>query len=95
MSEIANPSEEWSLKSQSAALVAEVGAHICFSLAVIISFCFHSICVDYLCYVSMLQIVRREGPDLWQELFPSLTSLSAQGPLQVEYFLISLICSFL
>ncbi|KAF2532761.1 hypothetical protein F2Q70_00032254 [Brassica cretica] len=28
MSEIASPSEEWSLKSQSAALVAEVGAHI-------------------------------------------------------------------
>uniref|UniRef100_M4D0H8 Uncharacterized protein n=1 Tax=Brassica campestris TaxID=3711 RepID=M4D0H8_BRACM len=52
MSEIASPSEEWSLKSQSAALVAE--------------------------------IVRREGPDLWQELFPSLTSLSAQGPLQAE-----------
>ncbi|XP_010424389.1 PREDICTED: protein HASTY 1-like [Camelina sativa] len=52
MSEIASPCEEWSLKSQSAALVAE--------------------------------IVRREGPDLWQELFPSLASLSAQGPLQAE-----------
>ncbi|KAL1220851.1 Protein HASTY 1 [Cardamine amara subsp. amara] len=52
MSEIASPCEEWSLKSQSAALVAE--------------------------------IVRREGPDLWQELFPSLASLSQQGPLQAE-----------
>ncbi|XP_010550956.1 PREDICTED: protein HASTY 1 [Tarenaya hassleriana] len=52
MSEVANPCEEWPLKSQTAALVAE--------------------------------IVRREGPNLWQELFPSLASLSTQGPLQAE-----------
>ncbi|CAN8277120.1 unnamed protein product [Cochlearia groenlandica] len=58
MSEIASPCEEWSLKSQSAALVAE--------------------------------IVRREGLDLWQELFPSLASLSAQGPLQAEVVLMML-----
>nr|XP_027107518.1 protein HASTY 1-like isoform X3 [Coffea arabica] len=52
MSEMANPSEEWALKSQTAALVAEV--------------------------------VRREGVSLWQELLPSLISLSNQGPTQAE-----------
>lgn len=52
MSEIANPCEEWALKSQTAALVAE--------------------------------IVRREGPNLWQEFLPSLVSLSSQGPVQAE-----------
>ncbi|KAM7508468.1 hypothetical protein LguiA_018921 [Lonicera macranthoides] len=50
MSEIANPCEEWALKSQTAALVAE--------------------------------IVRREGLSLWQELHPSLVSLSNNGPIQ-------------
>ncbi|KAM7277793.1 hypothetical protein ACFE04_004927 [Oxalis oulophora] len=52
MSEMANPSEQWALKSQTAALVAE--------------------------------IVRREGINLWQELFPSLVSLSSKGPVQAE-----------
>ncbi|PPD68968.1 hypothetical protein GOBAR_DD34150 [Gossypium barbadense] len=52
MSEIADPCEEWALKSQTAALVAEV--------------------------------VRREGLNLWQELFPSLVSLSSNGPVQAE-----------
>ncbi|XP_050225235.1 protein HASTY 1 [Mercurialis annua] len=52
MSEIANSCEEWHLKSQTAALVAE--------------------------------IVRREGIELWQELLPSLVSLSGQGPVQAE-----------
>ncbi|CAK9149152.1 unnamed protein product [Ilex paraguariensis] len=52
MSEIAIPSEEWALKSQTAALVAE--------------------------------IVRREGLNLWQELLPSLVSLSNNGPIQAE-----------
>ncbi|XP_022719250.1 protein HASTY 1 [Durio zibethinus] len=52
MSEIADPCEEWALKSQTAALVAE--------------------------------IVRREGLNLWQELFPSLVSLSSKGPVQAE-----------
>ncbi|GAY54124.1 hypothetical protein CUMW_154260 [Citrus unshiu] len=52
MSEIADPCEEWALKSQTAALVAE--------------------------------IVRREGINLWQELFPSLVSLSSKGPIQAE-----------
>ncbi|XP_043816148.1 protein HASTY 1 isoform X2 [Manihot esculenta] len=52
MSEIANSSEEWALKSQTAALVAE--------------------------------IVRREGVELWQELLPSLVSLSGKGPVQAE-----------
>ncbi|KAH7571973.1 hypothetical protein JRO89_XS04G0177000 [Xanthoceras sorbifolium] len=52
MSEIAEPCEEWALKSQTAALVAE--------------------------------IVRREGPNLWQELLPSLVSLSSKGPIQAE-----------
>ncbi|KAL6989566.1 histone deacetylase [Sarracenia purpurea var. burkii] len=52
MSEIANPCEEWALKSQMAALVAE--------------------------------IVRREDLNLWQELLPSLVSLSNSGPIQAE-----------
>lgn len=52
MSEIADPCEEWALKSQTAALVAE--------------------------------IVRREGINLWQELFPSLATLSSKGPIQAE-----------
>ncbi|KAL5566976.1 hypothetical protein UlMin_030140 [Ulmus minor] len=51
MSEIANPCEEWALKSQTAALVAE--------------------------------IVRREV-HLWQELLPSLVSISDKGPIQAE-----------
>ncbi|KAK6804860.1 hypothetical protein RDI58_002644 [Solanum bulbocastanum] len=52
MSEITNSSEEWALKSQTSALVAE--------------------------------IARREGLSLWQELFPSLVSLSNKGPAQAE-----------
>ncbi|KAK1410770.1 hypothetical protein QVD17_37309 [Tagetes erecta] len=52
MNEIANSSEEWALKSQTAALVAE--------------------------------IVRREGVSLWQELVPSLISLSSSGPAHAE-----------
>ncbi|CAI9102442.1 OLC1v1000717C1 [Oldenlandia corymbosa var. corymbosa] len=50
MSEIADPREEWALKSQTAALVAEM--------------------------------VRREGLSFWLELFPSLVSMSNQGPSQ-------------
>ncbi|KAK7258781.1 hypothetical protein RIF29_24367 [Crotalaria pallida] len=52
MSEIADPCENWALKSQTAALVAE--------------------------------IVRREGPNLWQDLLQSLVSLSSKGPVQAE-----------
>ncbi|GMJ11206.1 HASTY, HASTY 1 [Hibiscus trionum] len=52
MSEMADPCGEWALKSQTAALVAEV--------------------------------VRREGLNLWQELLPSLVSLSNKGPVQAE-----------
>ncbi|TYH91652.1 hypothetical protein ES332_A13G130300v1 [Gossypium tomentosum] len=52
MSEIADTCEEWALKSQTAALVAE--------------------------------IVRREFLNLWQELLPSLVSLSSKGPVQAE-----------
>ncbi|XP_068317682.1 protein HASTY 1-like isoform X2 [Pyrus communis] len=52
MSDIASPSEEWALKSQTAALTAEM--------------------------------VRREGLNLWQELFPTLVSLSSKGPIQAE-----------
>ncbi|PPS05060.1 hypothetical protein GOBAR_AA15608 [Gossypium barbadense] len=51
MSEIADTCEEWALKSQTAALVAE--------------------------------IVRREFLNLWQELLPSLVSLSSKGPVQL------------
>ncbi|KAJ0469083.1 putative armadillo-like helical, exportin-1/Importin-beta, exportin-5 [Helianthus annuus] len=52
MNEIANSFEEWALKSQTAALVAE--------------------------------IVRREGVSLWQELVPSLISISSSGPTHAE-----------
>ncbi|CAK8544722.1 unnamed protein product [Lathyrus sativus] len=52
MYEIADPCEDWALKSQTAALVAE--------------------------------IVRREGIDLWQEMLPSLVTLSNKGPIQAE-----------
>ncbi|XP_074320869.1 protein HASTY 1 [Silene latifolia] len=52
LSQIADPCEEWALKSQAAALVAE--------------------------------IVRREGPSLWQELLPSVVALSNNGPSQAE-----------
>ncbi|KAI7734620.1 hypothetical protein M8C21_018964 [Ambrosia artemisiifolia] len=52
MNEIANSFEEWALKSQTAALVAE--------------------------------IVRREGVSLWQELVPSLISISNSGPTHAE-----------
>ncbi|KAJ9541219.1 hypothetical protein OSB04_027725 [Centaurea solstitialis] len=52
MNEIANSCEEWALKSQTAALIAE--------------------------------IVRREGLSLWQELVPSLLSLSSSGPTHAE-----------
>ncbi|CAA6654220.1 unnamed protein product [Spirodela intermedia] len=52
LSGMTNPHEEWALKSQTAALIAE--------------------------------IVRREGLDLWQELLPSLVSLSDKGPMEAE-----------
>ncbi|KAK3005844.1 hypothetical protein RJ639_015777, partial [Escallonia herrerae] len=52
MSDMADPCEEWALKSQTAALVAE--------------------------------IVRKEGLNLWEELFPSLITLSNNGPIQAE-----------
>ncbi|KAF9605389.1 hypothetical protein IFM89_016966 [Coptis chinensis] len=52
ISEMAIPCEEWALKSQTAALIAE--------------------------------IVRKEGVNLWQELLPSLVSLSNTGPIQAE-----------
>ncbi|KAL2345751.1 hypothetical protein Fmac_007036 [Flemingia macrophylla] len=52
MSEIADPCENWALKSQTAALVAEV--------------------------------VRREGLTLWQEMLPSVISLSSKGPIEAE-----------
>lgn len=31
----------------------------------------------------VLQIIRREGINLWQELLPTLISLSGKGPIQV------------
>ncbi|KAL8098285.1 protein HASTY 1-like [Apium graveolens] len=61
LSEVAGPCEVWALKSQTAALIAEV--------------------------------VRREGLSLWQELLPSLVSLSTSGPLQAE--LVSIILRWL
>ncbi|XP_052193214.1 protein HASTY 1 isoform X2 [Diospyros lotus] len=61
MSEIANACDEWALKSQMSALVAEM--------------------------------VRKEGPNLWQDLLPSLVSLSNSGPVQAE--LVSMILRWL
>ncbi|KAL5701386.1 histone deacetylase [Ranunculus cassubicifolius] len=61
VSEVADPCEEWALKSQTAALIAE--------------------------------IVRREGVTLWQELLPSLVSLSNAGPIQAE--LVSMVLRWL
>eukprot|EP01018_Ginkgo_biloba_P008898 Gb_10620 [translate_table: standard] len=52
VSDVAKPHEEWVLKSQTAALVAEV--------------------------------VRREGLPLWQDLLPSLVSLSDQSAIHAE-----------
>lgn len=52
ISEMISPQEEWALKSQTAALIAEV--------------------------------IRREGVTLWQELLPSLVSLSSKGPIEAE-----------
>ena len=37
-----------------------------------------------MCLVVLSQIVRREGLELWQELLPSLVSLSSKGPVQVS-----------
>lgn len=80
MNEIANSSEEWALKSQTAALVAEV------------YFCLHAditkhhvqpLYTHLLIFFNLLQIVRREGVSLWQELVPSLISLSSSGPAHV------------
>ncbi|XP_020582448.1 protein HASTY 1 isoform X2 [Phalaenopsis equestris] len=59
--EMANPLEEWALKSQATSLVAEV--------------------------------VRREGAVFWQELLPSLVSLSNKGPVEAE--LVSMILRWL
>ncbi|KAJ3669542.1 hypothetical protein LUZ60_011492 [Juncus effusus] len=52
VTEVVGPTEEWALKSQTAALVAEV--------------------------------IRREGIALWSELFPSIVSLSNNGPIEAE-----------
>ncbi|KAG9148614.1 hypothetical protein Leryth_017379 [Lithospermum erythrorhizon] len=52
MPEVAGSHEEWVLKSQTAALIAE--------------------------------IIRREGLNLWQELLPTLVSLSNNGPIHAE-----------
>lgn len=88
MSEVANACESWPLKSQSAALVAEVGVQIGLSFHLLSSLVFASVPFSQINIFILLQIVRREGPNLWQEIFALLTSLSAQGPLQVE-------CSFI
>lgn len=81
MSEIADPCEEWALKSQAASLVAEVW---------FISLCFFLVGWDSFTTLSsswftLLQIVRREGVSFWQELFPRLLSMSNQGPIQVNF----------
>ena len=87
MNEIANSCEEWALKSQTAALIAEV----CFCFLVEFSKPLdHVLCVLKV-YLScshlvsiLVQIVRREGLSLWQELVPSLVSLSSSGPTHVK-----------
>lgn len=79
MSESANSCAEWAVKSQTAALVAEVSTSIfnCLDLWVM-----------YIVYASqfliLIQIVRREGLNLWQELLPTLVSLASNGPIQVN-----------
>lgn len=84
MSEMANACEEWALKSQTAALVAEVFWSNCCQLFKIFSLFF----LQHLIIISNFsQIVRREGLELWQQLLPTLISLSSQGPVQVSpYF---------
>jgi len=93
MSQVADPCEEWALKSQTAAVVAEVHLgfpvfSMCCALITLLRFVFsfdlHS------------QIVRREGLNLWQQLLPSVVTLSNSGPSQVIlfYFLTSTLCLF-
>lgn len=88
MSEVANACESWPLKSQSASLVAEVGVKIALSIHLLSSFVFSSSYFSQINIFILLQIVRRHGPNHWQEIFTLLASSSAQGPLQVE-------CSFI
>lgn len=95
MSEIANPHEEWALKSQTAALVAEVFL----VLRSFSSFHWEIFAVTYVWAADallqfcdaqfnlLLQIVRREGLNLWEELLPSLVSLSNNGPMQVKLYI--------
>lgn len=76
-----SPQEEWALKSQTAALVAEVSN--C-SLVMADAINFPSILVELFSSFSFeLKVIRREGVDLWRELLPSLVSLSNKGPIEV------------
>lgn len=81
MSEISNPSEEWALKSQTAALVAEV---IIFCIRTFLTGEGYHFPSGLYNFDIFLQIVRREGPSLWQELWPSIITLSNMGPIQVH-----------
>lgn len=96
MSEIADPCEDWALKSQTAALVAEVFTTL---LSIFVYIASYSVTITILLFINysrfvvLLQIVRREGLDLWQEMFPSLVSLSSKGPIQVN-LKFSLLCHF-
>lgn len=82
MSEMANPCEEWVLKSQTAVLVAEVFE--CFFLPILkLRYSFFADTVSNYSTFNV-QIVRREGVDLWTKLLPTLVSLSNQGPVQVN-----------
>lgn len=83
ISEFASPQEEWALKSQTAALVAEV---------FILSFCagfwlpfMHLTKITHTFPINLLQVVRREGIDFWHDLLPSLITLSHNGPAEVNF----------
>lgn len=90
MYEIADPCENWALKSQTSALVAEVFTMMLFIFIYIASYPLTIavlLCIKYIWFVVVVlsQIVRREGLNLWQEMLPSLVSLSSKGPIQVNF----------
>ena len=79
LSEISNSQETWALKSQTAALIAEVFfLYLLFEVKRVSLFS-----IIHNSFLFQIQIVRRGGLDLWQELFPSLVSLSSKGPAEV------------
>lgn len=85
MYDIADPSENWALKSQTAALVAEVFTTMTSFLFTLLLTCEILLGLNHIWLVVLSQIVRREGLDLWREIHPSLVTLSSKGPIQVNF----------